>query len=150
VCVYTDANHMHLLVTFYERALFLSRAHPECLAASPPPAAPPPLSPAPQLILCVCHTTTHYPATTHLHLTTHCRGSHFASSSYMQTALHVSCSFLSPLFTIKISRKLHILLCLCCAAAKETRWEYANEKCTYTLRKNASTLIEIPENLVLL
>jgi len=57
---------MHLLVTFYERALFLSRAHPECLAASPPPAAaaPPPFPPAPQLILCVCHTTTHYPATT--------------------------------------------------------------------------------------
>lgn len=48
-CVCTDANHMHLLVTFYERALFLSRAHPEWLAASH--------SPSSQLILCVCNTT---------------------------------------------------------------------------------------------
>lgn len=78
----------------------------------------------PHSLSCACATPPSHPrhgSTTQakpIHPLAHCTASHFASSSYMQTALHVSCSFLPPLFTIKISRKLHILLCLCCAAAK--------------------------------
>lgn len=44
--------------------------------------------------------------------------------------LHVSCRFLPMLFTIKISRKLHILLGLCCAASpthsgqRQQHWQW--------------------------
>lgn len=108
VCLYMarDANHMHLLVTFYENVLLCLDSMRRCSLRILPGGC------CCRLCLSCACCAARTAATLARSLHTHTR----LQAATIDKYLHVSCRFLPMLFTIKISRKLHILLGLCCTA----------------------------------